>query len=258
MRFYIVVVFLKMQMQLIAFLILLNIAMQQILTGEKYWSKSCPGIAICWRQHVARPCTPFLSVVQFLIHSCLLYKGLHLYEPWCQNGSEGTVYINLPLCGGWMTDSILENWFKNQFFTFASDICYLVICWSWLTFDLEHSPVCIGKLNNHHLHTTKCQPCFAASSSQLKSNGGKSYCFSRERRMQAFKKGLFPTLIKILWDSKTTSHLVNRFKWSGLWPLNRNVVSMKNCVTEVNDFADENTVAIFPGPDPLENIYSRR
>lgn len=127
MRFYIVVVSLKMQMQLIAFLILLNQVMQQILTGEKYWSKSCPGIAICWRQHVVRPCTPFLSVVQLLIHSCLLCKGLHLYEPWCQNGSEGTVYINLPLCGGWMTDSILENWFKNQFFTFVSDMKKSVI-----------------------------------------------------------------------------------------------------------------------------------
>ena len=72
MRFY-TMVFLKMLMQFIAFLIPVNQALQQILTGGKCYSKSQPRKTSCWYQHVARQCPLLFSLIQLLVHSCPLY-----------------------------------------------------------------------------------------------------------------------------------------------------------------------------------------
>ena len=67
--------------------------------------------------------------------------------------------------------------------------------------------------------------------------------------MQAVGKRSFPTLLKTLWESKTTSHLVNGFNRSRLSPFDRNAISVDKCVKEVEELADENTLAITPCPD---------
>ena len=67
--------------------------------------------------------------------------------------------------------------------------------------------------------------------------------------MQAVGKRSIPTILKTHWESKTTSHLVNGFNRSGLWPFERSAISVDKCVKEVEELADENTMAITPCPD---------
>ena len=162
-----------------------------------------------------------------------------------------------------MADDVFENWFKKHFVAFVSGKKKPVILLfdghgSHLTYNRVQSAIensiiiCIPPCTNHAL-----QPLDVGLFYPTKVRWRKILlCFYCETWMQAVEKGSFPTLLKILWDSKTSSHLINGFKQPGLWPHDRNAISVEKCVTEVEELADEN-IAIIPGHKTLESIYNK-
>ena len=145
-----------------------------------------------------------------------------------------------------MTDDVFENWFKKHFFAFVSGkkkpvILLFVGHGSHLTYNTVQSPIensiiniCIPPSTSHALQQLDVGLFYP-----MKVRWRKILLrFYSEARTQAVEKGSFPTPLKILWDRKTPSHLINGFKQSGLWPHDRNAVRVKKCLTEVEELAD--------------------
>ena len=124
-----------------------------------------------------------------------------------------------------MTNSILENWFKNMkivsgmkrpaIMLFDGHDTHLT--YNTVQSALENSVIiiCIPPSTSHALQLLDVSFFFSIKVKRKKI----VLCFNHETRMEAVKKELFSTLIKTLRDSRTTSHLVNGFKRPELWPL---------------------------------------
>ena len=181
----------------------------------------------------------------------VVYKGLNLYGSWCENGPEGTQYSHSP--SGWMADTIFENWFKDTFIPFVSNLEKPVILMfdghgSHLTYNTVKSAIdnmiiiiCIPPSTSHAL-----QPLDVGVFFPLKGRWRKILLrFYRESRMQSVEKGSFPSLLKQLWETVSSTHLINGFRKAGLWPFNQAAVSVEKCVAEADDIIVETE----PGAD---------
>ena len=123
-----------------------------------------------------------------------------------------------------MSDTIFENWFQTAFASSVAELKKPIILLfdghgsrSHLTYntikiviDNEIIIICIPP--SHAL-----QPLDAGVFKPLKNTWQNVlltfYC---KTRMQAVEKGSFSTLLKKLWDTKLSLHLVNDFKGAGL------------------------------------------
>ena len=171
----------------------------------------------------------------------VVFKGLHvwvLYGSWHENASECTVYNNSP-SGCWMTVDVFKNKFKKHFAIFVSGKNKPVL----LLFDGHGSHLTCNTVQSATENSIiiSCIPASTRHALQLL-DVGLFYpmkvrwrkillCFYHETWIQAVEKGSLPTILKILRDSKTSSHLINGFKQSGLWPHGRNTVRVEKCVT---------------------------
>ncbi|XP_065653039.1 uncharacterized protein LOC136080350 [Hydra vulgaris] len=187
---------------------------------------------------------------------CLLpfvvYKAIHLYDAWCQNGPENAMYGVTKT--GWMEDYIFESWI-DRFIIHVKDFekPVLLLCdghnshitYSTVKKALDNHIIllCLPPNTSHAL-----QPLDVGFFAPLKSHWKKILKdWLRESRHKNVDKSVFPTLLKALISKIDNKLLKSGFNGSGLYSVDKSkpmkkIVNMQPMHEEVDKFNKKENV----------------
>ena len=163
----------------------------------------------------------------------VVYKAVHLYNSWVENGPPGTVYTTSN--SGWMEIEIFEQWLREVFIPGTMDVVKpCVLFYDGHNSHLSANVVELAMENEIDLiclppHTSSAlQPLDVGVFKGMKTRWREILSdFYRQSRLNSVSKDAFPPLL-----AKLFTHLVEHGGWAmnafakcGLCPLNRSKVS---------------------------------
>ena len=164
-----------------------------------------------------------------------IYKAKYIYGNWCDGGVEGAAYGISE--SGWMTDTNFEAWFLKIYLPYSAEAAgsnHRILIFdghnSHITYrtvkaamDNDVSIVCLPPHCSHAL-----QPLDVAVFRSFKVAYSKA-CqqWFRTTKYSKIDKPSFPAVLKQAWGSLDSANVLNGFKKTGLYPLNKDAVNDK-------------------------------